>query len=319
MLTKEIIKSDAKLADLTDEQVAAITGLSKADEDVVIGKKTRDFWDDLDRDIKEVTGKDKPSGMKTYDFLKSTLTEMKTSSSSSNELKDKITALEAKKVELEKAIEEGKADPALKSKIKDLEKKVADNDQVITNLRNDIVEKEKDYQSKLESEVLKNEDYRFDSTFNKALVGVKFKDGLDKTVIDDVIARAKEKTKATGKREFTVDDQGNQTIIFRDENDIILTNKEDGQRPYTAQSVFLQNLAGIIDGGKNQPGGGGGNKKPEASSTIDLSGAKTKGEAVEAISQYLVANGIAAGSREFTEQQTKLYSENKVGELPTTV
>ena len=40
MLKKEIIKANAILATLTDEQIAAIEKLSENDENAVIGKKT---------------------------------------------------------------------------------------------------------------------------------------------------------------------------------------------------------------------------------------------------------------------------------------
>ena len=77
MLTREILKSNTTLSELTDEQINAIAELSKNDENSVIASKTRDIWDSVDNDIKSITGETKPHGVKSYDHFKSILSGWK--------------------------------------------------------------------------------------------------------------------------------------------------------------------------------------------------------------------------------------------------
>ena len=55
MLTEELLKSNAILSTLSEDQIKAITTLSKNDEDAVIGQHRKTWWERLDQDIAQIT------------------------------------------------------------------------------------------------------------------------------------------------------------------------------------------------------------------------------------------------------------------------
>ncbi len=77
-LTVDILKANATLSGLTDEQLAVITTLSANDENSVIAQKTGKIYGDLDADILAATGMAKNGTEKTYDYAKRVLSEFKT-------------------------------------------------------------------------------------------------------------------------------------------------------------------------------------------------------------------------------------------------
>ena len=77
MLTKDKLKGVELLKELTPEQLEVIENMSKQDENEVIGEKTKLFYDNLDKDILEVTGIPKPDNVKTYEHNKKVLSDYK--------------------------------------------------------------------------------------------------------------------------------------------------------------------------------------------------------------------------------------------------
>ena len=73
-LTIDILKNNPLLAALAPEVLAAINTLSVNDETNVVkaakAEVTSGIWNAVDADLKTLTGKDKPAGVKTYDWLK---------------------------------------------------------------------------------------------------------------------------------------------------------------------------------------------------------------------------------------------------------
>ena len=65
MLTIDKLKGVELLKELTPEQLEVIENMSKQDENEVIGEKTKLFYDNLDKDILEITGISKPDNVKT--------------------------------------------------------------------------------------------------------------------------------------------------------------------------------------------------------------------------------------------------------------
>lgn len=78
---------------------------------------------------------------------------------------------------------------------------------------------------------------------------------------------------------------------------------------------------GVLDEGRKATGGGtnppaGGTGGNGGGSTIDVSGAKTRVEANEAITTGLLAQGLTVGSDEFQSAMTQAWTDNNVAQLP---
>ena len=76
-LTKEILKANAALSALTDEQLENIVTLSANDENAVIAKKTGEIYGGLDADILAASGIGKNGTEKTFDYAKRVIGEIK--------------------------------------------------------------------------------------------------------------------------------------------------------------------------------------------------------------------------------------------------
>ena len=109
-LTIDVLRANAALAGLTDEQLTAITTLSVNDENSVIAKKTGEIYGGLDADILAVSGIAKNGTEKTFDYAKRVLTEFKTKVEGANGLQSQIDSLTKEKARLEKAIADGATD-----------------------------------------------------------------------------------------------------------------------------------------------------------------------------------------------------------------
>lgn len=311
MLTAEILKGSAALATLTEEQIAAVTELSKNDENAVIAKKLGEVHGQYDRDISEATGLKKPDGVKTYDWMKTTvLPKVK----QSTELEEKLKTAQTEKATLEQQLKDGKVDEAVKQKLIDSEKLVADLQAKVT------ADKEAHEKALLDAQT-QNASILVNNEFDRALVGKKFKDEkiISKAVRESFINNAKTAILAENKADWIDDGKGGKTLVFRDEKGEIKRNPENGLNPYTAQELFIGKIGDVLDLGKQQkgagteqPGGGAGG----AGSALDLAGATTQVEADELTTDYLMGKGLTRGSQEYNDEFTKIREENKVGELP---
>ena len=96
-LTIDVLRANAALAGLTDEQLTAITTLSVNDENSVIAKKTGEIYGGLDADILAVSGIAKNGTEKTFDYAKRVLTEFKTKVEGANGLQSQIDSLTKEK------------------------------------------------------------------------------------------------------------------------------------------------------------------------------------------------------------------------------
>lgn len=312
MLTEEILKQN--IEGLSQESIAKIVELSKNDENSVIASKTREIWDSVDADIDAITGGKKPSGLKSYDYLKNTLSEWKTKVDGTSDYDN----LKAKYNDLENKIKEGNLDESAKAKIVELEKALKDNGNTIEKLRKDLSSKETELIAKVNEEAQKNIDLRFDNAFAKEMMGLKFKSNIPEVAINSTIKAAKEVVKSKGVPEFQKDENGNEIIVFRDsETGLLITNKENLQKPLTAGELFKSQISDLIDSGKVQTGNGLRGQNSSDVAILDMTGIATKTDADRAIRNYLKDSGAVAGSEEFNEQYQQIYKENNVSELPT--
>lgn len=124
MITNEMLSADAALNGLTDEQKNAIITMSKNDEDVVIGKRFSEVYNQLDATIAKETGIARNGDEKTYNYLERAARALATKANSVDGLNSKIAELTKEREKLQKALEEG-GDDAVKKQLaqatKDLE------------------------------------------------------------------------------------------------------------------------------------------------------------------------------------------------------
>lgn len=285
MLTPELLKKSEKLASLTEEQISEIAELSRNDEKAVLDKTVGELHGRYDADILEVTGKQKPSGVKTYDFLKNLL---------SDTLKEKSELEE----QLSKA---GGADEATK-------KKMADKDNDIKALRDQLVAKEQEI-AKKDAEIKTRENrVRIEMHIDNVLNTLKFKDTIPESIIGDSKARAKEELLKMA----DVEDDG--SIIFRDAEGVKMTNQSKRLEPITAADLIAERFKGAIEVPRIVTGAGTEPQPAKQSAgTIDISMAKTQVEADEIIINKLMQDGYARGTREFDD---KLGAERVAAGVP---
>lgn len=322
MLTKEVIQANETLKTLTDDQLAAIVTLSQNDEANTISAKIGEVHRQYDADIRAVTGQEKPGGVKTYDFLKTVLSDLKAKAESGGgDLQKQMDALKAEKADLEKKIKEGAGDAALKAKVTDMEKALGDKDTQIKQLQGKIDETKTEWQKKLEEAQGAATRLRIDNEFDRALQGVKFKDEkiIPPSLRDLAIQNAKAAILTTATPDWIDDGNGGRRLVFRNKEGQVMNNPENKLNPFTAGELLIKNLTEIIDTGKQQNGAGtNGSTGPGAggSASLELTGVKTQVEASEVIRKHLMSLGKVRGTQEFTAEETRLWAENKVAELP---
>lgn len=319
-LTKEALKGTEALKALTEDQLSAIETLSANDEAAVIAAKYKTLLDEFDGAVKEVTGKDKPRATFSSAWVLENLKELKANAEKAiGPLQKKIETLAGERDELKKKIEAGATDEVLKKEHEDLKKEMADKITRINLLEKQVTEEK----TKAEEELNKAKEatlgLRLDHEFQKGLTGVTFKDEklIPVKVRETFIENAKRNIRAKYKPD-TIKDGETEIMVFRDEKGLILNNPKNLQKPFLPGELLLAEIQDILDPGKKQPGtgtGAGGNGGGEGTA-VDISGAKTRNEAVTAIRKALIAEGVAVGSKDFADRSTQLYQEHKVADLP---
>lgn len=312
-LTREILTANAALSGLTDAQINAITALSTNDENDVIAKKTGEIYGKLDADILATSGVEKNGTEKTYDYAKRVLGDFKTKADGAKGLQGQIDALTKEKARLEKAIAEGSADAETAKALKQAKADLAS----ITKQYNDL---NTEFTTAKENHAKELFGVRIDNELKQATAGLKFKAGLPETVTRVILQQATEKVKAMNP-EYIDDGKGGKVLAFKDATGAILRNKENQLNPYTPGELVTRELEtmGVLDKGRQQPGGGtnppaGG--KGGGNATIDVSGAKTRMEAHDAISANLMAQGLTIGSKAYDDAMHQAWIDNNVSSLP---
>ena len=314
MLTQEILKANTALATLTPEQLDAIAAMSKNDETRQIADVTGKIHAAYEKDITEITGKDKPQGVKTYAWLKTEMTSLKSAAESGTALKTQITELTAERDRLKKAVESG-GDKEIQTQLATVRGQLdAAKTKYATEL--ETLTKERDA-AKQQAETLE-----LDQLWKGAAGKLQFKEGTDETVRDLVLDAAK--TQLLGKYELVkTQTTAGTKISFKDKaTGNIVANPERNLDPMTADELLASQPAikallggqrqqgGTDSGGKTQPGPGG-----NQGSKLDVSAAKTQSEASQIITDTLRAQGIAKGTAKFTEAYKEAWTD-EVKALP---
>lgn len=302
-LTIEMLKQIDGL-ELSDEMAQQIADLSKRDEQVNIDKITERIHSQYDADIKELTGKEKPGGVKSYDNLKQVL----------GAYVNDLDALKAKNKELVQSIEAGKGSETqmanLKADLETVQNEKAALEEKIQGLtethQTALSEKDKEVESVIVNSIIDNR-----------LADYKFKD--DKHITDRVkqvmIKDAKAAVLSQNKKLVKGED-GSHKLVFLGEDGLPQTNPNNLQNPLSVDDILKDNLGDILEGTREQKGGGG---KPGsgggAGGTIQIT-AQNKIEADSLINEALRHQGLQPGTEAYTKAYQEAYTENNVSELP---
>ena len=306
-----MLAADAALSGLTDEQRNAIVLMSKNDEEVTIGNRFREVYNQLDATIAKETGIARNGDEKTYLYLERAAKTLAAKANSVDGLNIKISDLTKERDKLQKALEEG-GDDATK---KQLAQAVKDLDAV--RKQYDTLKGEYDQQKEAHAAELLG--VRIDNALAGATSGLKFKSEFPQAAVDTLTAQALAKVKGMSP-EFIDDGQGGKRLVFKGADGEIQRNPENHLEPYTAAELVAKELRamGILDEGRKQNGTG--TKPPTATgaptSSVDVSMARTQNEAQEIIAKSLMQQGLVNGSKEFQQAMNEAWQANNIASLP---
>lgn len=310
-LTAAILRANAGLAALSDEQLGIIEELSRNDENTVIGAKIGELHGQYDNDVLSVTGIAKNQGEKSYDYVKRILGDYKQKAAGAEALNNQITELKTQIEGYKKTIAEGKGNEAVAQQLKDAQKQLADTQALFET-------KNKEWQEKYDSLNSQYQQSLIDAEFSKALQGMKFKSIYPESVQKTLIESAKRTILGTAKPDW-VEENGVRKLVFRDAAGNIMTNQENRLNPFTPGELLQRELKDVLDTGRQQRGTGTqGNQGGSggAGGSLDLTGITNQVDADNAISKHLMGLGYTRGSKEFSEEALKIRQENGVDKLP---
>lgn len=294
-LTKETIIANEALANLSDEQIAAISTLAQNSEDELFRSKMGEHYRRLDESIEEHSGISRVGDEKTYDYLPRAIDAMK--GKYENTIKDL-------KGEIDTLKKDGTPDAALQAKYEAQAKELNAAKKEYNSL------KEEFDKAKIEHEKALN-GVRIDNELSRAMEGIEFKAGLNA----ELLATAKERAMSSvrGKNPSFEEKDGEQRLVFHEGEEPLL-NRENQLKPFTAKELLLKEL-GKFDILNTRPSKGTGHTDPtpRPSNTV---GASTQTEAMEKIETEVLAKGFAKGSADFQAEVNKMWVEGKYSQLP---
>lgn len=309
-LTAEVLRANADLAALSDEQLSIIAEMSRNDENTVIGTRIGELHGQYDNDVLSVTGIAKNQGEKSYDYVKRVLGEYKQKAAGTEALNTQITELKTQIEGYKKTIEAGKGNEAIAQQLRDAQKQLADT-QALFEAKN------KEWQGKYDTLNTQYQQSLIDAEFGKALQGMKFKSIYPESVQKTLIESAKRTVLASAKPDW-VEENGERKLVFRDAAGNIMTNQENRLNPFTPGELLQRELKDVLDTGRRQTGTGtqGQQDGQGGNTSVDLTGVTNQVDADNVISKHLMALGYTRGSKEFSDEALKIRKENGVDKLP---
>lgn len=309
-LTAEVLRANAGLAALSDEQLSIIAEMSRNDENTVIGTRIGELHGQYDNDVLSVTGIAKNQGEKSYDYVKRVLGEYKQKAAGTEALNTQITELKTQIEGYKKTIEAGKGNEAIAQQLRDAQKQLADTQALFEA-------KSKEWQGKYDTLNTQYQQSLIDAEFGKALQGMKFKSIYPESVQKTLIESAKRTVLASAKPDW-VEENGERKLVFRDAAGNIMTNQENRLNPFTPGELLQRELKDVLDTGRRQTGTGtqGQQGGQGGNTSVDLTGVTNQVDADNAISKHLMSLGYTRGSKEFSDEALKIRKENGVDKLP---
>jgi hypothetical protein len=316
MITKEQLTENVE--GLTPEQAEAIVTIAKNREDTVIAEKVREIHDRYDEQF-ERAGIPKPDNTKTYRHLDNILQDYKKAKPALEQLSELQQKIEQVEQEKERLLKSKTTDSQLQTRLQDLEGKLADKENLISQLKQGFESERQTWQQKQAEKEAALIDMQFGAAFDEYLKtsGVSFKKGIDEDTLKDVVKLRKQavfnEAAEKGFKPAIVNGQP----VFKNDDGVIWRNEKNKSNPFHPGELLLPKIAGIIEEKRVQGGAGvNPNAGGGVASVASIGSAKTQVEANEAITQYLFAEGLTKRSTNWQERFNELYAENKVRELP---
>jgi FtsZ-binding cell division protein ZapB len=259
-----------------DEHKTYLENFKKSEVEPGIKTATSEIHKRYDDDLFELFGERKETTEKTYDFLKRKFSDLNEKAKGTEPLQTKIK-------ELEEALKNDKGNEHLKNELQQVR---------------DQYKQEKETWDNREKELLSNLDqHKLETELDKAMVGLKFNDDLPEDLRETFINKVKNDLSKSAR---IVEGK----MIFVDDQDKTLVNKDNAFNPFTAKEMMEKNLESILDKKKEQPG----LKKPQkkivdGKEVLDLPNPNAKSR--PEVTQYLKEAGISQRNPEYM----KLYKE----------
>lgn len=308
-LTIETLKGKPVLATLTPEQLSAIVALSVTDEDTVIGARVGEIHGSYEKDVLAITGMAKNQGEKAYDYNKRVLSQYKTEVETA---KASIETIKTEKAAIEQKLKDGSTDEALKAQLVEANTKLKDAQDALKAKDALITTATENHKAELTNA-------KVNFQFMQNNKDIKLKAAYSDTIAQTLLNQAKNEILAKYTPDF-IEVNGQENLVFRDKTtNEIARNPNNSLNPYSIQDLYQTTvLKEAIETGKKQKGGGTGNPNTGGTgvSGIDLGGVKTQKEADNLIYNHLMQKGLARGTKEFSEEQSKIRLENEVNKLP---
>ena len=307
-----MLAADAALSGLTDEQRSAIVLMSKNDEEVVIGNRFREVYNQLDATIAKETGIARNGDEKTYLYLERAAKTLAAKANSVDGLNAKINDLTKERERLQKALEEG-GDESTKKQLAQANKDLTAVRQQYDALKGDYDKMKADHASELLG-------IQIDNILTGAKAGLKFKAEFPQAAVDTLLGQAEAKVKGMSP-EFIDDGKGGKRLVFKGENGEIARNPENHLEPFTAEELLKKELRtmGILDEGRKATGTSTTTTTTTISANtapVDVSMAKTQNEAEQIIHNQLNAQGLVRGSKAYQDAMTQAWKDNNISSLP---
>lgn len=274
-----------------------------------IGDEVSRIHSQYDNDAFEILG-EKPSSnpdggkVKTYDFIKDKLSELKTL----REQKDSLT----KDAEVQR----------LNSEIERLKKEGggAHWEQTFNTAKGEWETKENQYKQQLEDLNKGIYTSSVENSINTAKAGLKFNPDVPQSAIDALYGSVKSALIANSKKE------GDNIVYLKPDGSAIL-NKE--YKPASAEEILKERMNDVLLKSNDNPGGGAQDtiagsikttkvegKDDQKSLVLDTTKFKTRVEFMKVVSETLKAEGIAKSNPAYQQLADKAAVEYKVSELP---
>lgn len=311
MITNEMLSGDAVLNTLTDEQKTAIVAMSKNDEEVVIGNRFREVYNQLDATIARETGIARNGDEKTYLYLERAAKELAAKANSVDGLNAKVADLTKERDKLQKALAEGGADEQVTKQLAQAKKDLASVTQSYTELKATFDKSKAEHEAELLG-------IRIDNELAVARGGVKVKGDLPQQVTDAIMRQTVDKIKGMSP-EYIEDGNGGKRLVFKDKDGAIIRNQEKQLEPITAGDLLKRELKamGILDEGRKAAGSGTTPPTKTGDSVpVDVSTARTQTEAQDIIARQLMTKGMVNGSKDFQAAMDAAWKDNNISALP---
>lgn len=293
-LTLESIRANEALASLTDEQAAAIIEINNTEVGSIIGEVHRKY----DETILRSTGVSRDGDEKSYVYLERAATAIRSQAEQAANLQKERESLITERDNLLEQVKGG--NPELQRQLEDRAKELADVTSRYQQMQEQLTGLEEKHKSEMHA-------MKVESTLQNATSGLKFKHGVSDGLVNLALKDAMAKVQGYNP---TFDETGK--LVFKDENGIII---KDGATPKSAQELLKQalNSYGVLEEAKKQSGAGTSEFESgsgDGGNIVDLSTAKTKGEAYNIIHKSLMAQGLTRGTEEFDKARVEVVKAN---------